>query len=76
MIKNLFVHTASLSDKAEQHHQIVIQNSGIDAIESCAFLLAWVSLKLFIPKIEPLKMKDNISNKAIDQKQIYCTYFC
>ena len=33
MIKDVFVHTASLSDKAEQQHQVVIQNSGVEAME-------------------------------------------
>lgn len=30
----------------------------IFAIASCAYLLAWVFLKVFIPKIEPLKIND------------------
>jgi len=28
------------------------------AIASCAYLLAWVFLKIFIPHIEPLKIQD------------------
>ena len=33
------------------------------AIASCAYLLAWCFLKVFIPKIEPLKMEDMENKK-------------
>ena len=70
MIKDLFVHTESLSDKAEQYHQAVIQHSGVNAMEGSLEInyYPWYPSegdKIATATVENINIRPLVENKIV-----------